>query len=122
MTNRTVLSNFLRQNKLDHDIASNGKEALELYKSKRYDIILMDLFMPVMDGIEAITEIRKFESSQSDHFQTAIIAQTAALLDVEYDKAIKAGCNDFLIKPLSLRWVMHKIKEWGYIQASLYGI
>jgi osomolarity two-component system response regulator SSK1 len=44
---------------------------------------------------------------------------TACLLDVEYDKAMKAGCNDFLIKPLSLGWLMKKIKDWGNLQASL---
>jgi CheY-like chemotaxis protein len=80
----------------------------------------MDLIMPEMDGIQATAEIRKFEKSIPGTFKTIIIAQTACLLDMEYDDALKAGCNDFLIKPLSLRWVMHKIKDWGNIQVSLH--
>jgi osomolarity two-component system response regulator SSK1 len=75
--------------------------------------------MPKMDGIEAILKIRNFEKFQPGPSQTVIISMTACLLDVEYDKAMKAGCNDFLIKPLSLGWLMKKIKDWGNLQASL---
>lgn len=93
--------------------------AVEMYKEKRHDIILMDLIMPEMDGIEATIKIRQIEKLQPGSFRAVIIAMTACLLDIEYDKAIKAGCNDYLVKPLSLRWLMQKIKDWGNVQASL---
>jgi CheY-like chemotaxis protein len=75
--------------------AANGKEAVEIVKKESPDLILMDISMPVMDGITAVGIIRKFE----DSIKLPIIAVTA--FGNEYRReAIKAGCNELIAKPI----------------------
>ncbi|RYZ61283.1 MAG: response regulator [Proteobacteria bacterium] len=76
------------------DIAQDGLEGLNCHKQKPYDLIFMDMQMPVMDGIEATKQIRKF-----DH-EVQIVALTANMVPQDKDKALKAGMNDYLCKPL----------------------
>ena len=75
--------------------AWNGKEAVELYEKSQPDLILMDIKMPEMDGLEATRIIR--QSSQ----EIPIIALTAFAFADDRVKALGAGCNDYLTKPLS---------------------
>lgn len=77
---------------------ANGKQAVELYQKERFNLILMDVQMPVMDGLEATRIIRQFED-KGDHF-TPIIALTAGATKEETHKCIKAGMNDFITKPI----------------------
>ncbi|MFV0397595.1 MAG: ATP-binding protein [Bacteroidales bacterium] len=74
--------------------AHNGAEAVELAKQHRFDIILMDLRMPIMDGITAITEIRKFDK------EIPIIAITANAFETDRNNVMQAGGNDFVAKPI----------------------
>ncbi len=77
------------------DIASNGAEALELLDTKRYDIILMDLQMPVMDGIEATRRIRQREDGKD----VPIIAMTADAMKGVKEKVLENGMNSYITKP-----------------------
>ena len=82
------------------DIANNGKEALEMVqKNDNYDIILMDVQMPEMDGLQATAAIRKLNDKQKANIP--IIALTANAIRGESDKYLKAGMNDFLFKPFN---------------------
>lgn len=74
--------------------AITGREAVELAAARHFDAILMDMKMPVMDGIEATLKIREFDQT------IPIIAVTANAFDSDKEKAIKAGCNAFVTKPL----------------------
>lgn len=80
------------------DVAENGKEALERYKEKDYDIILMDIMMPEMDGLEATKRIREeFPSEKKD---IPILAMTAFVFSEEEDyKYLESGMNDYILKP-----------------------
>lgn len=78
--------------------ANNGLNALELYKKSKPDIILMDVQMPEMDGIQATREIRSLEKDLIE--KTIIIALTAGVFKEEKDKCINAGMDDFLSKPI----------------------
>ena len=81
------------------DVAADGSEALAAVRRQRYDLVLMDVHMPVMDGLEATRHIRA--EIPADH-QPRIVALTANVL-VEYRKAcLEAGMNDFLAKPITL--------------------
>jgi len=84
-------------------IANHGEEALEILKKESVSLILMDLQMPVMDGLTCTAEIRKQKDRQKN---IPIIAVTANLMDADKELCLKSGMNDFLkkpIKPESLR-------------------
>ena len=75
--------------------AKTGVELLEIYKEQHADLILLDIKMPEMDGLEATRIIRKVSQ------EIPIIALTAFAFDDDRVKALEAGCNDYLTKPLS---------------------
>jgi len=83
------------------DEAGDGKEAFEMFKSKpeRYSLILMDIQMPVMDGLEATMAIRELNNIHSKNIP--IIALTAASLESEVKECLEAGMNDFIVKPMT---------------------
>lgn len=91
------------------DIANNGKEALDKFGSSRYDIILMDIQMPVMDGIVATKKIREIEASTNSH--TPIIAITANALSGDRENCIAAGMNDYISKPFQVEDLMLKMRN-----------
>ena len=82
------------------EIANNGETALQKIRSHTYDLILMDLQMPGMDGLTATHEIRNIEVTEALKM-TPIVAMTAHVLDEDRAQAKKAGMQDFLIKPVS---------------------
>jgi CheY-like chemotaxis protein len=82
------------------DIASNGQEALEMVHKKKYDLILMDVQMPVMDGLEATERIRAFENESNIAPQTLIVALTATDVIENRNVCIEVGMDDFLEKPI----------------------
>ncbi len=93
--NLNVAVQFLNIWNLEADIAENGMVAIEKVKTNDYDLILMDLQMPVMDGYEATLEIRSFDAN------IPIIALTASATSEVIDKATKVGMNDFVSKPFN---------------------
>ena len=82
------------------DVANNGKEALEKVMENGYDLILMDLMMPVMDGLEASLKIREWESKNSRH--TFIVGLTANTMDADREKCLEHGMDEYLSKPFDL--------------------
>jgi signal transduction histidine kinase/CheY-like chemotaxis protein len=100
------------------EIAENGEEALSKYRHKRYDLIFMDVQMPVMDGLEATRQIRELESEIPGHHPIHIIAMTANAMKGDRETCIEAGMNDYISKPFrveELRKVIHRgiTKESG---------
>ncbi len=91
------------------DIATNGSEALQMLKSQKYDIILMDCFMPVMDGFEAT---RKIKENPSEYNNPTVVALTASALKEDRDKCFDAGMDDFLSKPLNIKEIIRVLKNW----------
>jgi signal transduction histidine kinase/CHASE2 domain-containing sensor protein/CheY-like chemotaxis protein len=91
------------------DIANNGREVLEKIKCKRYDLILMDCHMPVLDGYETTMAIRKLPDS---HREMVIIALTASAMRSDLEQAIAAGMNDFLSKPVKVEQLQQMIEGW----------
>lgn len=81
------------------DIASNGKEALEMYRQNKYDLIMMDLHMPVMDGMEASRQIRTFEKETNSSHRVFMIALSASSVSEIKDECLANGMDDFMEKP-----------------------
>ena len=90
----------------DMDIAANGKIAIEKLREADYDIILMDLQMPEMNGFEATAYIRKEMNSQ-----IPIIALTADVTTVDVEKCKAVGMNDYISKPIDEKLLLIKIMK-----------
>ena len=91
------------------DAANNGKEALDMFDKTRYDIILMDIQMPIMNGIIATKKIREIESSSNS--QTPIIAITANALAGDRENCLAVGMNDYISKPFQVDVLILKMKN-----------
>ena len=91
--NQIVTKNILDKKGYTTTIANNGKEAIEMVKNNTYDLILMDVNMPVMGGLEATQKIREFDTT------TPIIALTAVEEKEMVDEAFASGMNDLIVKP-----------------------
>ncbi len=92
--NQRLLSTYLRQAGLTVDIANNGKEAIELALSNDYALVLMDVQMPMMDGIEATEYLR------AEGYQSPIVALTANVMQSDVTRYRQSGCDDVLAKPV----------------------
>lgn len=102
--NVMVAKRFLSKWKINVDIAENGREAIEKTASCKYDLILMDLQMPVMDGYDASSELRK------QGLKTPIVALTASVMLDVGDKVFSCGMNDYITKPFDPDDLYNKIK------------
>ncbi|MFV8818328.1 two-component regulator propeller domain-containing protein [Haliea sp. E17] len=100
-TNQRILSETLKLIGCTWDIAINGKEAFDRYKSDQYDIVFMDCQMPVMDGITATKLIREYEK-ESNHQRTPIVALTAGIEALDPSRFSSAGMDFYVNKPFSL--------------------
>ena len=90
-----ILMTYILKKFYEYDRARNGQEAVDMVEKNNYDLILMDIKMPVMDGMEATRLIKE------KHPELPIIALTANAFDSDRQLAYEAGCNEFLPKPIS---------------------
>ncbi len=90
------------------DVAENGEEAIEQINQKHYDIVLMDVQMPVMNGLDATRAIRQMPSPKN---QTRIIAMTASAMKTEVERCFAAGMDDFVAKPFNTIELLKKMSR-----------
>lgn len=107
LVNQEVAKAMLAKLGFKVDIANDGQQALDFINKQRYDIILMDCQMPVMDGFEATTQIRK----QYGH-TIPIVALTANATEDDRNHCIEAGMDDFLSKPYTLNQLNEVLTKW----------
>ena len=98
IANQKVALGLLQQ--LNHDVvvASNGQEAVELFTAQKFDVVLMDIQMPVLNGFEATRKIRGVEAGRGSH--VPVIAMTAHAMKGDRARCIQAGMDDYLPKPV----------------------
>jgi CheY-like chemotaxis protein/HPt (histidine-containing phosphotransfer) domain-containing protein len=113
--NRLIIQFFLKQSPYTVDIAENGRVAVDRFQSGTYDLVLMDMQMPLMDGYDAVRTIRKWEEEHRSG-RTAIIALTSYALKEEKQKSIDAGCDGHLTKPIDQAGLLRAIAD--YTKAS----
>lgn len=112
--NQILVKKFLSNWGAKFEIAENGQIAVDLFKKNNFDVILMDLQMPVMDGYESARQMRLLEEN-TDKF-TPIIALTASTLLNERERIVQVGMNDFLSKPFNPNELYQKIAQHSYTQ------
>jgi|GEM_PF-2721392 len=108
--NQMVATAMLKLDGHRIDIAEDGLEAIDAVTAKAYDIVLMDMQMPRMDGLDAARRIRALGGR---HAETPIIAMTANVLVEDRNRCIDAGMNDFLSKPISHGLLAQTIARWS---------
>ncbi|CAN6620413.1 hypothetical protein TRVA0_008S00694 [Trichomonascus vanleenenianus] len=141
--NQRILEAFMRRKKIRSAVAKNGREAVDKWRQGGFHLVLMDIQLPVMSGIEATKEIRRLEHdnrigvfssdnkcgdalTEEDRLDAKlfrspviIVALTASSSSADKSEALAAGCNDFLTKPVNLLWLEQKTIEWGCMQALI---
>ncbi len=111
LVNQHVGREMLTKLGLDFEIASNGQEALDTRKNGRFDAILMDCQMPIMDGFEATHQIRLFEN-ETGIDRITIIALTANAMQGDREKCLNAGMDDYLAKPYTSKSLFNTLSQW----------
>jgi CheY-like chemotaxis protein len=99
-SNFILMERFLKNTGVKITWARNGVEAIDLVKKERFDVVLMDIRMPIIDGYETTQAIRQFDTD------LVVIAQTAFALKGEREKSLAAGCNNYLAKPIDVSELM----------------
>lgn len=115
-TNQAVLKAILKGRNFLIDIACDGLQAIAQAKSTTYDIILMDLAMPVLDGIAATQEIRNIPGPNQ---HTTIIAMTANAFPEDRKRCVDAGMNDYVSKPIDVNKFMRILARWLHDKKAL---
>jgi signal transduction histidine kinase/DNA-binding response OmpR family regulator len=114
--NQQVAIGLLEKIRVNLDVAGNGLEAVALLKENDYDLVLMDIQMPGMDGFTATRKIRSFADTLSDrsefYRQVPIIAMTASVLTSDREKALAVGMNDHIGKPIDPNLLYRKMSKW----------
>lgn len=108
--NQELLRFIFDQESYELDCASDGKMAFELFKQKNYDLILMDIQMPIMDGLEATTFIRRWEQAHGRPV-TPVIALTGGVTDQEVRACLASGCDSYFPKPIERVAFMAAVKK-----------
>jgi len=113
--NILVAGEMLENLGYDYDIAKNGFEALKKFSNGHFDVILMDVQMAGMDGLEATRRIRHAEQ-EAGAPRTPVIAMTAHVRERDKDLCLQAGMDDFLSKPYDFKSLGDKVSK--YVQAA----
>ncbi|MBN2614588.1 MAG: response regulator [Bacteroidales bacterium] len=103
---------ILRKYDFNIDFATNGSIAIEKFLNNFYDLILMDIQMPLMNGIEASQHIRNYEKQLAVEKPVVIIAVTAFALEHDRENCIASGMNDYLTKPYTPSELTNTIKKF----------
>ena len=111
ITNQQVALGILKKLGLRADAVANGEEALKVLATLPYDLVLMDVQMPVMDGLEATRQIRNPQSAVSNH-AIPVIAMTARAMQGDQESCLAAGMNDYVSKPVTPQALARVLEKW----------
>ena len=115
MNQKVVMFNLKKLN-CEITPVANGREALEIFKNGSYDLILMDIMLPEMNGYQITTEIRKLEKLKNVEKPVIILALTANTYENDKEKCLSAGMNEYISKPFSAQQLINTIEK--YIQQN----
>lgn len=109
--NLSLATKLLKRRGHDITAVEDGLQAFEAFKEGSFDVVLMDIHMPVMDGLESTSKIREFEASDTSRPPTAIIAMTANNEQSDHEIYLKSGMNGIITKPLDIKKVVTQIRD-----------
>ncbi|MBP0017449.1 MAG: response regulator [Cyanobacteria bacterium SBLK] len=115
VVNQKVALNILKKLGYRADVAANGLEVLEALKRQPYDVVLMDVQMPDMDGLEATQHLRNMEGQGalgSDRQPTIVIAMTANAMQGDREACLEAGMDDYISKPIRINALVEALKKY----------
>ncbi|MBI4000265.1 MAG: response regulator [Nitrospira defluvii] len=112
--NRLVIALFLKDMPYSVEMAEDGLQAVEKFTMNRYDLVLMDIQMPQMDGYAATAAIRQWETEEH-RAPTPIVALTANAFQEELDKSLAAGCTAHLTKPIKKKTLLEAIRQYARV-------
>jgi signal transduction histidine kinase/ligand-binding sensor domain-containing protein/CheY-like chemotaxis protein len=107
--NQMVAKSILGKLGYSIDIADNGSKAIDMLSKQKYDLVFMDIRMPILNGLEAAQVIRKEQGINS---AIPIVAVTADAMKESYQACVDAGMNDFIVKPIKLEAIKEKLDKW----------
>ena len=112
--NRLLVQAYLKKTPHKIDVAENGEIAVQKFRAGQYDLVLMDMQMPVKDGYTATRDIRRWEE-ETKTTQTPIVALTAHALKEDKQKSLDAGCDSHLIKPIKKGDLLEAINQYAKV-------
>ena len=118
VVNRKILENMLDAKSYQTVFAEDGQQAYEAFQGGDYDVVLMDVSMPVMDGVESTKAIRAYEAG-SGVTKTPIIALTAHAMEGDRERFLAAGMDDYLTKPVRREELSSAIAKWIPVDGSM---
>ena len=117
--NQELACDFLKLAGMVTEVANDGSEAVTRVRNSSFDLVFMDIMMPVTDGYEATRQIRKYENQLAGGPEASrrlpIIAMTANAMDGEREKCLAAGMDDYLVKPFDRETLLGKAVEWALL-------
>jgi len=116
--NILLIEAYLKQEPYTIETAENGEEAVRKFKSGQYDLVLMDMQMPVMDGYTATRAIRSWEH-QERKIPVPIVALTAYALNDDANRSIEAGCSAHLTKPIKKATLLETVQRYGNVNVTV---
>lgn len=108
--NQKILSFYLTKEGFSVIMASTGEEAEAIFKQDKFDLIIMDLMLPGMNGYETTARIRNFENINNSEDKAVIIAISANTLNNERERCIQSGMNEYLSKPFDMKNLKYILK------------
>jgi two-component system, sensor histidine kinase and response regulator len=119
--NRLLIAAYLKKSGYVLDQVEDGQAALERFMTRAYDVVLMDIQMPVLDGYGAVRKIREWETA-NEHGRTPIIALSASALETDVRRAIQVGCDLHVSKPVKkstlLKAIAEVVENFGHADAA----
>jgi CheY-like chemotaxis protein len=114
---KIVIENLASRKGWEVILAENGKEAIDAYREQGFNVVLMDVQMPIFDGYKATRVIRPLENQKGIH--TPIIAMTAYALAGDREKCLESGMDDYLSKPIDADKFYATVEKWTKVESMI---
>jgi CheY-like chemotaxis protein len=110
--NQKIVSFYLQKEKHEVKIVSSGERAIEVFLTDEFDLVLMDIMLPGIDGFETTQRFREIEDKNKERINSIIIALTANTLDNDRERCKQNGMDDYLSKPFDLQKLYYILKKF----------